>query len=92
MPIYKNMKPVEGSQKAGTFNPDTGPDMDHRYTEAKKSGGFADAGMYPLNENFGKSGKGGRMAPTYKEKEANFTTDADMGLIKNHGKKGPYGK
>jgi hypothetical protein len=81
--MQKDVMPVKGYQKAGTFNKDSKPGYQAKErTEHSRKIGSKDG--LNFSEHVTSTASSGGGTP------ANFTTDQDMGLIKNAGKSGKY--
>ena len=88
--MQKDVTPPSGYKPAGSFNPDkVSSGMDYSGKNASTRQGLKDSGFEGGISNKGKKGKLPQRAPNTC-KDANFTTDADMGLTKDMGKKGKY--
>lgn len=72
-------------REAGTFNPDMKPGMSYKKGSTQGKIGSLEARNYANTVN-----AGGKSKSKGADHAANFTTDADMGLIKSAGKSGKY--
>jgi len=75
------------NRKAGTFNKDMAP---RRTKSGAEKQGLEPGSITVLKVDAGKKGDMMHTKLSKKYASANFTTDADMGLLKNHGKSGKY--